>query len=108
MAVNVFWRHLPRDVYDHKDVYGNRDLLPAARATQIVDRAVKTLHELPVEYADFYARLLIERIKRKTFTKDSVSDKSKDSDSDKSKDSVSDKSKDSDSDKSKDSVSDKS
>ncbi|XP_041374822.1 tRNA wybutosine-synthesizing protein 5-like [Gigantopelta aegis] len=76
VAVNVFWRHLPKEVYDHKDVYGNRDPLPAARATQIVDRALKTLEELPREYADFYARLLIERIKRKAFTDDSFTDKS--------------------------------
>lgn len=31
VAVNVFWRNLPAQVYDKKDPYGNKDPLPAAK-----------------------------------------------------------------------------
>ncbi|GFO09631.1 tRNA wybutosine-synthesizing protein 5 [Plakobranchus ocellatus] len=65
VAVNVFWRHLDAKFYDTKDPYGNKDLLPAQRATQIVDRALKALEELPEEYQDFYARRLCDRIRSK-------------------------------------------
>jgi len=62
VSVNVFWKHLDEDCYDSKDVYGNKDLLPAQRAQQGIDKALKTLDSLPVEYKDFYARKLICRI----------------------------------------------
>ncbi|KAK3103844.1 hypothetical protein FSP39_022383 [Pinctada imbricata] len=65
VAVNVFWKHLDSQFYDSKDTYGNKDLLPATRATQIIDRAVKTLEELPEYYRTFYARQLISRIEKK-------------------------------------------
>lgn len=66
IAVNVFWKHLADDLYDNKDTYGNKDLLPASRAMQIVDRALKTLEELPEEYREFYGQRLIAKIKKKT------------------------------------------
>ena len=62
VAVNVFWRQLSADQYDRTDTYGNKDLLPAARAGQAVDRAIKLLDALPDDYRDFYARKLIARI----------------------------------------------
>ncbi|XP_045178484.2 tRNA wybutosine-synthesizing protein 5-like [Mercenaria mercenaria] len=65
VAVNVFWKHLENAVYDNKDTYGNKDPLPASRAFQIIDRAVKTLDELPEPYREFYARRLIDRIEKK-------------------------------------------
>lgn len=52
-------------MYDNKDTYGNKDPLPASRAFQIADRAIKALEELPEEYRDFYARRLINRIEKK-------------------------------------------
>lgn len=66
VAVNVFWKHLNTGLYDSKDTYGNKDLLPAQRAHQIVDRALKALEELPDVYKDFYARRLISRIEAKS------------------------------------------
>ncbi|KAH9523820.1 tRNA wybutosine-synthesizing protein 5 [Bulinus truncatus] len=69
VAVNVFWRHLDDKLYDNKDPYGNHDLLPAQRANQIVDRALKTLEELPEDYQEFYAHRLIERIRLKSLVK---------------------------------------
>ncbi|XP_076458446.1 tRNA wybutosine-synthesizing protein 5-like [Babylonia areolata] len=70
VAVNVFWKNLPAELYDHKDTYGNRDLVPAQRAMQIVDGALKGLEKLPPEYRDFYARRLVLRIKSKAYCKD--------------------------------------
>ena len=70
IAVNVFWKHLEDKMYDTKDVYGNKDPLPASRAFQILDRALKTLEELPEGYRDFYARRLIARIETKALKDD--------------------------------------
>ena len=65
VAVNVFWRHLDASMYDHKDPYGNKDLVPGTRALQVADRALKILDELPEEYKDFYVRRLILRLQHK-------------------------------------------
>ena len=35
VGFNVFWKHLPPNLYDPKDLYGNRDLLPARDALQV-------------------------------------------------------------------------
>jgi len=65
VAINIFWRHLSAEMYDPKDVYGNRDPLPASRAMQSLDKNLQTLEKLPEEYRDFYARRMIARIKEK-------------------------------------------
>ena len=69
VAVNAFWRHLDSSCYDNKDTYGNKDLVPASRAMQGLDRALKVLEELPEEYRDFYGRRMIARIQDKALTK---------------------------------------
>lgn len=68
VGVNVFWKHLPSECYDKTDTYGNKDLAAAARAAQILDRALKTLEELPEEYRDFYGRRMVLRIQEKTYS----------------------------------------
>ena len=67
VAVNVFWKSLDPALYDSRDTYGNRDPIPAQRATQIVDRALKALEELPDDFQDFYARCLVSRIQTKAY-----------------------------------------
>ena len=67
VAVNIFWRHLKPEFYDHKDTYGNRDPCQVQRATQILDRALKLLQELPEEYRDFYARCMVNKIQKQCF-----------------------------------------
>lgn len=67
VAVNMFWRHLPRDLYDNKDPYGNKDPLPAQRAIQTVEKAVKLINELPDTYKDFYARRLVSNIESSSY-----------------------------------------
>ncbi|XP_033728056.1 tRNA wybutosine-synthesizing protein 5-like [Pecten maximus] len=69
VAVNVFWKHLNDSQYDHRDIYGNKDHVPFSRAQQILDRALKTLEELPEEYQSFYGHRLISRIERKVLQK---------------------------------------
>ena len=66
-AVNVFWKNLDAPLYDTRDTYGNKDPLPAQRAQQSVDRALKALEELPEDYRDFYARQLVSRIEGKSY-----------------------------------------
>uniref|UniRef100_A0A4W3IKZ0 tRNA-yW synthesizing protein 5 n=1 Tax=Callorhinchus milii TaxID=7868 RepID=A0A4W3IKZ0_CALMI len=68
VGVNVFWKHLPADCYDKTDMYGNKDPTAASRAIQILDRALKTLEELPEEYRDFYARRMVLRIQSKSYS----------------------------------------
>ncbi|RUS75567.1 hypothetical protein EGW08_016661 [Elysia chlorotica] len=75
VAVNVFWRHMEARLYDSKDPYGNKDPVPAQRASQIVDRALKALEEMPSEYQDFYARRLCDRIRAKAFTQEDKGDR---------------------------------
>ncbi|XP_075009691.1 tRNA wybutosine-synthesizing protein 5 [Calonectris borealis] len=70
VALNVFWKHLPAESYDKSDTYGNKDPTAASRAIQILDRALKTLEELPEEYRDFYARRMVLRIQEKAYRND--------------------------------------
>ena len=68
VAVNLFWRNLDDKYYDHKDVYGNKAPPQAQRAKQILDRAIKCLEELPLDYRDFYARCMVNQIQTKCFS----------------------------------------
>ncbi|PNJ73741.1 tRNA wybutosine-synthesizing protein 5 [Pongo pygmaeus] len=71
VGVNIFWKHLPSECYDKTDTYGNKDPTAASRAAQILDRALKTLAELPEEYRDFYARRMVLHIQDKAYSKNS-------------------------------------
>lgn len=62
VSVNMFWKHLPEEFYDSKDVYGNKDLIPAQKALQGVEKALKNLSVLPDDYKDFFSRRLIAKI----------------------------------------------
>ncbi|XP_071792326.1 tRNA wybutosine-synthesizing protein 5-like [Asterias amurensis] len=69
VAVNVFFRHLEANCYDTKDPYGNKDPQAAARALQILNRALKCLEELPDNYRDFYGRRMVSQIESKVYLK---------------------------------------
>jgi len=45
--------------------YGNKDLVLAEKAMEQIDNAVKCLRELPEYYREFYAQMLIDRLKTK-------------------------------------------
>jgi tRNA wybutosine-synthesizing protein 5 len=69
VAVNIFWKNLDGGgVYDAKDAYGNRDLLPAAKSLRMLDNVMRQLDSLPQELKDFYGRMLIARIEKKCLT----------------------------------------
>lgn len=36
ISINVFWKNLPHDLYDKKDVYGNKDLIPATKVSIVL------------------------------------------------------------------------
>ena len=55
VAVNIFWRALPTDMYPRKDLYGNADLVAFAEAEKAVQRIV----ELPEPYNSVYLRKLL-------------------------------------------------
>ncbi|XP_055944055.1 tRNA wybutosine-synthesizing protein 5-like [Argiope bruennichi] len=65
IAVNVFWKELDPSLYDKKDPYGNKDLLPAQQAFASLDRALTTLSKLPKGYKEFYCLRLIALIEKK-------------------------------------------
>ena len=67
VAVNFFWKNLDNSMYATNDVFGNKDLIPAQRAKQILSRALKALEELPPEFREFYGRSMIGIIEEKTF-----------------------------------------
>eukprot|EP00112_Aurelia_sp_Birch-Aquarium-sp1_P004584 Seg152.6 transcript_id=Seg152.6/GoldUCD/mRNA.D3Y31 product="tRNA wybutosine-synthesizing protein 5" protein_id=Seg152.6/GoldUCD/D3Y31 len=67
VAVNVFYKHLDEKLYDQKDIYGNKDPIPASRASQMIDKAIKMLDELPTEYKDFYSRVMVSKLESKCF-----------------------------------------
>nr|XP_039248683.1 tRNA wybutosine-synthesizing protein 5-like [Styela clava] len=68
IAVNVFWKNLsPHTLYDKKDPYGNKDLIPAARALDSIKHAIKVIGGLPADYKDFYGRRMAELIRSKTY-----------------------------------------
>ena len=73
VGINVFYKTLDEKLYDPKDIYGNNNLIPAARAMQMVDKAMKVLEDLPSEYRDFYSRLLVSKIENSNgFIKDEI------------------------------------
>lgn len=76
VAVNIFWRHLDEKFYDSRDPYGNKAPPQVQRATQAVEKAMKTLDELPADHKEFYGRRLVALLERKldgrTRTEDST------------------------------------
>lgn len=65
IAINMFWKNFDLKLYDKKDPYGNKDLLPAAKSLRMLDNVIRQLDELPSEIKDFYARLLILKLSKK-------------------------------------------
>ena len=64
VGINVFYKTLEDTFYDQKDVYGNKDLIPASRAMQMLEKSIKMLESLPSEYRDFYSRIMISKIQK--------------------------------------------
>ncbi|EDQ86430.1 uncharacterized protein MONBRDRAFT_10965 [Monosiga brevicollis MX1] len=55
ISVNVFWKHLDdAALYASKDLYGNKDVKPAAEALRLAHDAAERLQTLPADHAAFY------------------------------------------------------
>ncbi|XP_014276965.1 tRNA wybutosine-synthesizing protein 5 [Halyomorpha halys] len=54
IGVNVFWKHLENEMYDKHDVYGNKDIIPAAKALDHISKARNLLKTVPEECRLFY------------------------------------------------------
>lgn len=64
ISVNIFWKdNCLKEHYDQKDVYGNKDLLPAAKAFKNVENACNQLKILPEKFQKFYLEMMIIKIK---------------------------------------------
>ena len=61
-SVNMFWRDLPLHLYERKDLYGNRDVVPFGKAAAAVDQAVHDMEQLPQPYRDFYTARLRQKL----------------------------------------------
>jgi tRNA wybutosine-synthesizing protein 5 len=66
IAINYFWKHLDDDtLYDKKDLYGNKDFVPAAKALALVDELQIYLQQLPsVEIQLFYRTWICHRLQQ--------------------------------------------
>lgn len=65
VGVNIFWPS-PQliGLYDKKDVYGNKDPIPAASAVASVEKCIQNLRQLPEKYRKFYALLLMGKLQQ--------------------------------------------
>lgn len=76
ISINIFWKDLPDEFYEKKDLYGNKvkrnlemltlvfqDLIPGFKAMKEAESIVQTLQQLPEYYREFYARTVIANIK---------------------------------------------
>eukprot|EP00050_Salpingoeca_kvevrii_P011409 m.15146 g.15146 ORF g.15146 m.15146 type:complete len:1016 (-) comp3415_c0_seq2:71-3118(-) len=64
ISLNFFFRHLEPEMYQRKDLYGNKDLVPAAKALDAVEAQCAPLASLPPYYRDFYVRCAKARLQR--------------------------------------------
>ncbi|KAH9400689.1 tRNAPhe (7-(3-amino-3-carboxypropyl)wyosine37-C2)-hydroxylase [Tyrophagus putrescentiae] len=65
IGVNFFWKDRQLAAfYNRTDVYGNKDLIPAADAYSNVDKALKHLSKLPPKYRQFYLHMIIARLNK--------------------------------------------
>ncbi|CAL8072283.1 unnamed protein product [Orchesella dallaii] len=65
ISVNVFWKNLGEQLYDKKDPYGNKDLIPAQLGYRTLDKIIGQLHTLPPQYQDFYLRRMVVRLEKR-------------------------------------------
>ncbi|CAH1405832.1 unnamed protein product [Nezara viridula] len=64
IGVNVFWKHLDNEMYDKHDVYGNKDIIPAAKALDHIGKARNLLKTVPKECRFFYLHRCIADLKK--------------------------------------------
>lgn len=62
ISINLFWKDLPDEFYEKKDLFGNKDLPVGCDATKLAEEISEKLQSVPSYYRDFYARLAISSI----------------------------------------------
>jgi tRNA wybutosine-synthesizing protein 5 len=62
ISINVFFKHLSDEMYEAKDLYGNKDLIIAEQAMAEVEKACERLGNLPAHYSQFYLRKLLSSV----------------------------------------------
>lgn len=65
IGINFFWKDKQLETfYNKSDVYGNKDLIPAADAYSNIDKALKHLSKIPLKYKQFYIHMIIARLNK--------------------------------------------
>jgi tRNA wybutosine-synthesizing protein 3 len=64
VAMNVFFRELPRAAYPSKDLYGNADPIAAGKALEMCESAAKELASLPRDHKVFYGGVAAAKLLR--------------------------------------------
>jgi len=65
ISINTFWKYLPSEEYDRKDVYGNADPVVGAKLLKAVDAACEDLSRLPEDHRLFFAQRAISLLESK-------------------------------------------
>jgi tRNA wybutosine-synthesizing protein 4 len=63
VAVNVFFRSLPKGYAAGRDVYGNRDLQAYEKARTDIQKMVRSFDGLPSDISRFYLLRLAQELK---------------------------------------------
>lgn len=65
VGINIFWSNPElKELYDKKDVYGNKDPIPAAIASVCLEKCIHSLKKLPEKHRKFYASLFLEKLQK--------------------------------------------
>lgn len=72
IAVNVFFRELPKSMYPAKDLYGNADPIAAGKALDACETAARELSSLPRDHRVFYGGVAVARMMRDLRIEDEV------------------------------------
>ena len=72
IAVNVFFRELPKSMYPAKDLYGNADTIAAGKALDACETAARELSSLPRDHRVFYGGVAVARMMRDLRIEDEV------------------------------------
>lgn len=62
VSVNAFFHHLPQELYDKKDLYGNRDPVPIQQAQHHSQQIIELLNQLPDDFRKFYGLQIIRNL----------------------------------------------
>eukprot|EP00210_Caulerpa_lentillifera_P009018 g8607.t1 len=62
VSVNAFFHHLPKELYENKDLYGNRDPIPVQQAQHHSKQIIELLQQLPDDYRKFYSFQILRNI----------------------------------------------